>query len=166
MDALNFEKSGEKNTPDNISIDKPKIENIPANLENSLELEKNQGQDREKIKTSREKSGEASSGPGASTGSSVPSYIQRGQDIDKILADGLEDIFVSLPPEKQKEFKEEGEVTVSKINTILETGKAKIKTIVDLIRRWLSIIPGVNRFFLEQEAKIKADKIIKLKDKY
>jgi hypothetical protein len=35
---------------------------------------------------------------------------------------------------------------------------------VDVIKRWLSIIPGINKFFLEQDAKIKAEKIIKLKN--
>jgi hypothetical protein len=31
-----------------------------------------------------------------------------------------------------------------------------------LIREWLLIIPGVNKYFLEQEAKIKTDKIQQL----
>jgi len=30
---------------------------------------------------------------------------------------------------------------------------------------WLKILPGVNKFFLEQEAKIKTDKILALKNK-
>jgi hypothetical protein len=29
--------------------------------------------------------------------------------------------------------------------------------------QWLKLLPGVNRFFLEQEAKIKTDRIIHLK---
>jgi len=28
---------------------------------------------------------------------------------------------------------------------------------------WLKLIPGVNKFFLEQEAKIKTDEVLKLK---
>ena len=35
--------------------------------------------------------------------------------------------------------------------------------IIDVIKKWLSIIPGINKFFLEQEAKIKTDKIMELK---
>jgi hypothetical protein len=35
-----------------------------------------------------------------------------------------------------------------------------VKKILALIRDWLKLIPGVNRFFLEQEAKIKTDKIL------
>ena len=41
--------------------------------------------------------------------------------------------------------------------------KVKVKEIVKLIIEWLKIIPGASRYFLEQEAKIKTDKILKLK---
>lgn len=88
---------------------------------------------------------------------------EREEAIDRILADGLEDIFIALPPSAQKKFKEDGEETVRKINKLLEGAKVKVNKIVKLIRRWLSSLPGVNKFFLEQEAKLKADQIIKLK---
>lgn len=88
---------------------------------------------------------------------------QRAKQIDDILASGLNEIFLSLSPDKQKELKEKGEETVKKINKVLNKTKVNLGKIVKIIKKWLSIIPGVNRFFLEQEAKIKADKIIKLK---
>ena len=56
-----------------------------------------------------------------------------------------------------------GEETASKIAQLLEAAKVKTRKIFDLIVKWLRIIPGINRFFLEQEAKIKADKILRLK---
>ncbi len=87
----------------------------------------------------------------------------RAKEIDDVLAFGLNDIFLSLSPEKQEEFKQKGEETVAKINNLLDKAKVNLGKIVILIKKWLAIIPGVNRFFLEQEAKIKADKIIKLK---
>ena len=90
----------------------------------------------------------------------------RTKEIEKVLEKDLGDIYVSLPPEKQKQFRIVGEETAAAINDLFNTGKLKIKKIIDLIRKWLSIIPGVNRFFLEQEAKIKADEIIKIKDKH
>ena len=31
---------------------------------------------------------------------------------------------------------------------------------MSLIREWLKVIPGINKFFLEQTVKIKTDKII------
>ncbi|MFA5163338.1 MAG: hypothetical protein WC441_02290 [Patescibacteria group bacterium] len=88
---------------------------------------------------------------------------QRAMEIDRILADGLEDIFIALPPQEQQRFKVKGEETVAKINKLLDSAKFKIKQIVSLIRRWLSTLPGVNRYFLEQEAKIKADRIMRIK---
>jgi hypothetical protein len=67
---------------------------------------------------------------------------------------------------QQQEFKKSGEETVKKINNLLDKTKIKAGKIIDLIRAWLRLIPGINRFFLEQEAKIKADKIIKVKDTF
>lgn len=87
----------------------------------------------------------------------------RDEQIDAILSDGLSDIYLSLPPKKQAEFRAGGEEAVAKISVLLSQTKVKIKAIVEIIKRWLAIIPGLNKFFLEQEAKIKADKIVRLK---
>lgn len=89
---------------------------------------------------------------------------RRAQEIDKILAEGLHEVFIKMSPEKQKEFKMVGEETIGKISILLDSAKVKVSKIISLIKKWLHIIPGVNHFFLEQEAKIKADKIIKLKN--
>lgn len=83
--------------------------------------------------------------------------------IEKILEEDLEDIYFNLPPETQKEFKEKGEETASKIHEFLDAVKIKTKEIIIAISHWLKIIPGVNKFFVDQESKIKADKILKLK---
>jgi len=88
---------------------------------------------------------------------------QRQKRIENILAKDLEQIYLNLSLEKQKEFKLKGEQTAGEINKLLSQVKVKVKEVVNLIVRWLKIIPGVNQFFLEQEAKIKADEIIKLK---
>lgn len=96
----------------------------------------------------------------------VVSYSQkRGIAIDNILSEGLEETFLAMAPDKQKVFKKEGEETVKKINTLLDATKINFNKIALLIRRWLRLIPGINRFFLDQEAKIKTDKILKIKNK-
>lgn len=81
-------------------------------------------------------------------------------DIEHLLADDLTDLFLSLPDKQKWEFKKKGEETASKISDMIHSGKLKIKKIFDLIRDWLQMVPGVNKYFLEQEAKIKADKVM------
>lgn len=83
--------------------------------------------------------------------------------VERILQDGLEDTYRTLNPIAQQEFKLKGEETAKKIREMLKSTKIKIKKIFKLIVDWLSILPGINLFFLEQEAKIKTDKIIELK---
>lgn len=85
------------------------------------------------------------------------------QRIEDIMGEDLTDAFLKLSPERQQKFKEKGEETASKIQQIIEGAKVNTKKIFDLIRKWLKMIPGINRFFLEQEAKIKTDKILSLK---
>lgn len=83
--------------------------------------------------------------------------------IEDVLSADLTDVFLGMSPEKQAEFKRAGEETASKIRAMLEGAKVNAKKVFSLIREWLKLIPGVNRFFLEQEAKIRTDKILKLK---
>lgn len=93
----------------------------------------------------------------------LPPYQQRRKDIERTLSRGLEEIYSSMPPDKKAEFKKAGEETAVKINQILERTKLNFGRVVKLIRKWLALIPGVNKFFLEQEAKIRADEIVKIK---
>lgn len=90
---------------------------------------------------------------------------RRAKLIDETLSEGLGNTYLSMSPERQKVFKAKGEETVAKINNLLDETKVKINKIVSLIKKWLSLIVGVNKFYLDQEAKIKADKILNLKDK-
>jgi hypothetical protein len=90
---------------------------------------------------------------------------ERMKQIDKILAEDMSDIFLNLPQDKQKEFKEQGERTVIKVSQLMEKAKVKVNEIIKLIKKWLGIIPNANKYYLEQEAKIKTDKLLKLKDR-
>lgn len=83
--------------------------------------------------------------------------------VEKIMSDGLEESFAKLPPVIQQEFKLKGEQTAGKIRELLNATKIQVKKIFRLILEWLSLLPNVNKFFLEQEAKIKTDRIIILK---
>lgn len=91
---------------------------------------------------------------------------KREKEIEKILEKGLDEVYLAMPEAKRVEFRLAGEKTLHKINDLIEKGRASMKTIIDLIRSWLSLVPGVNKFFLEQEAKIKADEIMNINKKH
>ncbi len=82
--------------------------------------------------------------------------------IEKILEDGVGDAYAKLSPIQKQEFKIKGEEVALAIREMVKTTHFKVKKIFRLILEWLKMLPGVNRFFLEQEAKIKTDKIIAL----
>jgi hypothetical protein len=87
------------------------------------------------------------------------------QAIEKILEKDLGEIYMGMAPEKQREFKMKGEETAREINILLHKTKVQVGKIINLIIRWLSVIPGVNRFFIEQDAKIRADEILRIRMK-
>jgi len=114
----------------------------------------------EKKEITSEKEGKESEG--VSIGGATPQYKEREKKIEKILEEDIGDLYLKMPPEKQQEFKIEGENASRAINVILSSAKVKANKIIQIIKKWLSLIPGVNKFFLEQEVKIKTDKILNL----
>jgi hypothetical protein len=95
---------------------------------------------------------------------------RRKREIEKILQDGLEDIYKELNEEKKKVFREKGEEIASQINEYLDeprSGKLSNffssikKKILRLIKQWLYLL-NVSKEYAEQEAKLKSDKIIKM----
>ncbi len=87
------------------------------------------------------------------------------KQIEQILESNLRELYMNMPKQKQEEFKKKGEQVIVQINVLLKDVKIKVKKIFSLIFEWLSVIPGINKVFLKQEAKIKTDKILVLKDK-
>lgn len=82
--------------------------------------------------------------------------------VETILEENLQAVFKSLDANQQIEFKSRGEATTRKIVELMSAVKFKVKEITQAIVRWLRFIPGVSDFFVEQEAKIKTDKLIEL----
>lgn len=82
--------------------------------------------------------------------------------IEKILEDRVGDAYNRLSPVAKQEFKIKGEETARQIRELLSSTHIKVKKIFRLILEWLKMLPGVNRFFLEQEAKIKTDRLLAL----
>ncbi len=83
--------------------------------------------------------------------------------IEKILEENLNDSYQRLSPVAKQEFKLKGEQTAAQIRDMLKDTHVRVKKILQLVLDWLRMLPGINRFFLEQEAKIKTDRIIALK---
>jgi len=95
----------------------------------------------------------------------VPMEVERAAEIERILESDLSDVYFNLPENKREEFRVRGEQTAQEINTMLSSAKASAHKIIKLIKSWLLLIPGVNKFFLEQEAKLKTDQILKINER-
>lgn len=86
--------------------------------------------------------------------------------IEQVLEADLSAIYFRLEPAVQQRLKQRGEQTAREIETILDDTKQrverKMKNIFKLIIDWLRLLPGVNLFFIRQEAKIKTEKIMEI----
>ena len=83
--------------------------------------------------------------------------------VEQVMEEGLADAYRELTPVQQQEFKIKGEETAWKIRELFKKTHLKVKEVFRLLVEWLRLLPGINKFFIEQEAKIKADKILSLK---
>lgn len=82
--------------------------------------------------------------------------------IEKILFSDLNEIIAKLDEGHKIIFQKRGEEIAWEISGLLPKVKTKIKRIFQLIREWLRLIPGVNKFFLEEEVKKKIKEILKI----
>ena len=82
--------------------------------------------------------------------------------VEKILEEDLGELYATLPESAKPKFKEKGERAAVEISAMVRSLKLKARRALELIRDWLLVIPAVNRFFLEQEAKIKVDMLTEL----
>lgn len=98
----------------------------------------------------------------STTNPSVQDNSVRLEKVEAILSRDMDSIFLSLDSQKQQEFKIAGENAARQIESLVQKAKTTIKDIILVIINWLKIVPRINKFYLEQEAKIKADEIMKL----
>lgn len=143
-----------------------------APQEQDLELEKNEtsAEAEPRVaeqKTAPEQAGPQKSRPVTQKRPTLPPSLKNQTviKIEKIMEEDLNDSYQRLSPVAKQEFKLKGEQTAAQIQELLKSTHVKVKKILNLILNWLRILPGVNHFFLEQEAKIKTDKIIALNKK-
>ena len=84
--------------------------------------------------------------------------------IEDIMSEDMTAIYKELPPDVKAQFKEQGEVVAKEVEGMMFKVKVHSKTVFKLVFGWLRIIPHVNKYFLRQEAKLKTDELMKLKD--
>jgi len=83
-------------------------------------------------------------------------------DVEKILEEGLGDYVETMPEEARARFLAKGKEVSGVLAQMVRTFNVELRKAIALIRDWLLTIPGINRYFLEQDAKIKTDRIIEL----
>ena len=84
------------------------------------------------------------------------------KEIEDILTQDLEPFYQVLPSKKKELFDRKKEQTIIAIEKTLSSTKIIAQKILNLVKGLLKMLPGLNRFFLEKESKIKTDKILSL----
>lgn len=87
------------------------------------------------------------------------------KEIEDVLSEGLTEIYQTMTPQEQEKFRIKGEEAATEIEGMMSQFKATARKVAGIIRSWLSTIPRVNKYFLEQESKLKTDDIMKLQRK-
>lgn len=133
--------------------------------ESQVEIEKDLEELEKNISREEKKAVPAAGTPTSTAPAATLPRIQKSEarkQIEHILSEDLADIFRSMDENQKQIFKQKGEDTARAIEVLVQTAKVTAKKIVQLIGEWLKLIPGVNKFFLEQETKIKTDKVLEM----
>lgn len=84
------------------------------------------------------------------------------EEVEKIVEDGLGAFVETMEPSARERFLKKGRDVTAIIAGMVRSMHIKTKEVFRLLKEWLLTIPGVNKFFLEQEVKIKTDRILEL----
>ncbi|HVM90466.1 MAG TPA: hypothetical protein VMU11_01035 [Verrucomicrobiae bacterium] len=87
-------------------------------------------------------------------------------EVEKILEAGLGDYVPDMPEEARQKFLKKGGEVAAQLSVMVRTLNIQVSLVLKLLKEWLLTIPGVNKYFIEQEAKIKADRIIELANQH
>ncbi len=82
--------------------------------------------------------------------------------IEKIMEEGLADVYAKLTPAQKEDFRIAGEETLVKLRRLFGRAKLAITEVWILLRRWLFLLPNAGSAYLEQAAFIKAQQLAKL----
>ncbi len=156
-------------TPEEMPVEKavPEKTTPEAIPEQKVEQEMSPENEEQKVVPTQEVEETATSPVVSDDNQPAPALVvaktEEQKKVEGILSDGLADLYSNLPDNRKDEFKQKGEETASQIVILLQSAKVKVGKMMNLINGWLTMIPGVNKFFLEQDSKIKADRLLEYK---
>lgn len=84
------------------------------------------------------------------------------EEVASIVQDGIEQMTATMEPTAKERFLKKGQEITFIIASMVRGFHVKAKEVLRLLKEWILTIPGVNKFFLEQEVKIKTDRIVEL----
>jgi hypothetical protein len=153
---------------ENLAAEKPVAAEVVTEKElpvNSENIEQIQTEEKKVLEAVKEEVATSKSSKSQGDDKTTTEKTEEQIAIENIMSDGIAELYNELPENRRAEFKQKGELTAGKIELILNSAKVKFGKIVGLLKKWLSMLPGVNKYFLEQESKIKADQIVDLKNR-
>lgn len=146
---------------------RPPVERPEAGFE-TPGAERGNGAERERVEQSVEPAHGETQVAAAYVTMAPPSQISKDpvlQRVEQIMEADMKDTYMSLPPAAKARFKKQGEAAAEKIRAMLASAKVNAHKVLKILVSWLRTIPHVNRFFLEQEAKLKTDRIMQYAEK-
>lgn len=148
----------------------PSRENERLSVDREIGLEKNHEQQSERLPTAEREEEEErgilqrilrrKSDDDGVTDAQAPERMEVVKKIESYLEEGLGDEYTALDSARRREFKQKGEATAAAIADLVFRAKISFRKIFALIHGWLALLPGINKLFLEQESKIRADRVV------
>ncbi len=82
--------------------------------------------------------------------------------VEAVLEEGIIDAYRTMPAAAKVRFRKEGERVTVLLAEMVRSLKVNASKALSLISGWLKLIPGVNKYFLIQESKLKTDHVMRL----
>lgn len=148
----------------------PTPENGVETVEKQEGKQIEQGAIEKEVSQKQKKSANTVAQPTVTIPSSMPLPPQESQKsetlekIEDIMEEDLAEMYATMPEDRKQLFKKQGEETAKEIEGMMYKVKVKSKKMFKLMFSWMKIIPGVSKYFLEQEAKLKTDELMHLKE--
>ena len=68
--------------------------------------------------------------------------------VESVMEEDLKDTYLAMPENLRRRFKLQGEKVAVQVAEMIKKLKVQAEKVLSLIRDWLKLIPGVNKFFL------------------